>query len=601
MPRRHAVLVGINDYGGGGHAPDLNSCIADVIAMEEILRTQYGFDRITTLLDAQATVQNVDAALDELFRGATPEDRLVFFYSGHGYRPFRSNGFIEVLVLHGGQFYEDSRLSAKTQQLPLGVLTVILDSCFAGGMFKILIPGPQGFEVARVKVWTPPAEQLRRESEELSRATRVEFKGFGLAPAVLPIAVAQEFGLPEPPEALKSFILAASRAPAGAGAPPGAASLPGPGLESGSFQPGASKGPAAGRHEIATAPSSAMPGAQPPMAGPAGQPGAAETAGAPARPDNLKCITPGIEPVTALDDIAIEETGASGVAGPSAGGMTGMTGGASGMTGMTGGAHVTPKSMTPAGVPGGTGSLLAGELELKGLLVAAAQANEPASAKTNQTEELSAFTFGLRRALRERGWDLSPNQLIPDIAIRLHGMGFTQTPLYHAPPNLPIPLTSSSIILLPRRGGVREAVSTAVHGGTQPGAGESTMPGGVGGGMGKAFATGSMTSPASTAGGGQKGTDAPEDTRLTTGQAKGLLELIVAAPDFARTVIETLSRSAATAPPTKAAGLEPVSFLETTAETGSAPTGPAGAAPDTQSPGEKQWLEAALAAAGVRR
>jgi hypothetical protein len=97
----------------------------------------------------------------------------------------------------------------------------------------------------------------------------------------------------------------------------------------------------------------------------------------------------------------------------------------------------------------------------------------------------------------------------------------------------------------------------------------------------------SIVSPASARESGRMGTETPEDTRLTMQQTKGLLDLIAAAPELARTVIETLSSP----PPTTPGGLALVSSPE---------TGQVGAS-DPQSAGKRQWLEAALAAAGVRR
>lgn len=213
MPRIEALIVGINDYGDPRN--NLNSCVADAAAMEGILREVYGFQRVTTLLDGDATIAGVDAALTALLAGATPEDRLVFFYSGHGYQVQKGESREEVLALRDG-FYEDERLIAKTQALPPGVLTVILDSGFSGRVDKILIPGPDGFDVALSKVWRPDEETVRRESEELLKATRVVFKGFGRAPAVMPAAVAHAFMMEAPFFPLPGGILRGPQPPSAA-------------------------------------------------------------------------------------------------------------------------------------------------------------------------------------------------------------------------------------------------------------------------------------------------------------------------------------------------------------------------------------------------
>ena len=47
MPRREALIVAINDYGDERN--NLNSCIADAHAMQEILMTQYGLGAVPGL------------------------------------------------------------------------------------------------------------------------------------------------------------------------------------------------------------------------------------------------------------------------------------------------------------------------------------------------------------------------------------------------------------------------------------------------------------------------------------------------------------------------------------------------------------------------
>lgn len=152
MAIRKALLVGIDDYP---RSP-LNSCIADVKEMSERIRTQYGFTDIQTLTDREATLANVQAALQKLLSDVKPEDRVFFFYSGHGHQIRIGDDLEEVLVLYD-EFLRDDALSAMTQHIPEGTLTIALDSCFSGGMDKVLVPTADGVEVALVKKWTSDA------------------------------------------------------------------------------------------------------------------------------------------------------------------------------------------------------------------------------------------------------------------------------------------------------------------------------------------------------------------------------------------------------------------------------------------------------------
>ncbi|MBY5701029.1 caspase domain-containing protein [Rhizobium leguminosarum] len=155
--RRRAVLVGINDYRG--EANDLPSCINDVNAFEKILDKKYGFNQIVRLVDSGATVANVTAALRELFADASPADRLVFFYSGHGSTELRRGEIKQCLVLYDGYFFDEG-IVQMTLDLPPGIFTFVADCCFSGGLEKrILAPVSKHSKVvewARAKSFLHP-------------------------------------------------------------------------------------------------------------------------------------------------------------------------------------------------------------------------------------------------------------------------------------------------------------------------------------------------------------------------------------------------------------------------------------------------------------
>jgi hypothetical protein len=178
-PRRRAVVAGINDYKK--IANPLPSCINDVNAFVEVLEKDFAFDEIVRLVDDEATVVNVTAALQELFANASPDDRLVFFFSGHGTTALRSGVMEECIVLSDGFLFDDT-ISQMTQAIPPGILTLVIDSCFSGGLEKrLLAPVFKGFGVverAQVKAYTRPSHQeFVEHAEAQDRATAV--KRFG--------------------------------------------------------------------------------------------------------------------------------------------------------------------------------------------------------------------------------------------------------------------------------------------------------------------------------------------------------------------------------------------------------------------------------------
>lgn len=161
MATKRAVVAAINDYGGAPN--DLPSCIKDAQEFMRALKDLYGFRQqdIHYLEDGQATIGKVEADLDWLCSGATPDSRLVFYYSGHGYQMPVSDRLEEFLVLSGMGLWQDDQLVNKAKALPPGVLTVVLDSCFSGGMHKLVLLPDGRMEIGQAKVWQPPAHMVK--------------------------------------------------------------------------------------------------------------------------------------------------------------------------------------------------------------------------------------------------------------------------------------------------------------------------------------------------------------------------------------------------------------------------------------------------------
>jgi Caspase domain len=168
--KQKALIVGIDDYPGVGN--DLPSCIKDAQSITALLQSApYGFEEIATYTNEQATIANVTAGLKWLFADQTSlssNDRLVFYFSGHGYRTEKGGILRECMCLHDG-FMFDAELTQITQSLPSGILTVILDCCHAGGMEKkflteLMAEGESGqpAETTRIKNWFPPGEEFAK-------------------------------------------------------------------------------------------------------------------------------------------------------------------------------------------------------------------------------------------------------------------------------------------------------------------------------------------------------------------------------------------------------------------------------------------------------
>ena len=80
---RHALLIGIGDYIHD-NVTDLEGPPYDVRSLERVLRDDWAFDHVTSLIDSDATRDAILGALDELIRDTRPGDHVFLYFSGHG-------------------------------------------------------------------------------------------------------------------------------------------------------------------------------------------------------------------------------------------------------------------------------------------------------------------------------------------------------------------------------------------------------------------------------------------------------------------------------------------------------------------------------------
>lgn len=142
------LVIGINDYA---YVPTLDGARADALDISSVLQ-RMGVENVTTLLDREATKQNVVAAWQSMLARARSGDTLFISYAGHGAQaPERNAGeekdkLDEFWVLPGFNpkdiretWHEtifDNELNAWfTDASNRGLHVVIIaDSCHAGGM-----------------------------------------------------------------------------------------------------------------------------------------------------------------------------------------------------------------------------------------------------------------------------------------------------------------------------------------------------------------------------------------------------------------------------------------------------------------------------------
>lgn len=195
MGSRRALVIGIDDYGGPPN--DLPSCGNDADAIALLLQGTYGFTDVRTLRDADASAARVNETLEWLFANGQPADRLVLYFSGHGYTRLTEGTLEEYLVLHDA-LLDGRELVARAQGLPPGVLTVILDAGFSGAPEAFILEStgttPE-VEVARVKSWRPPPETAEQDEALGGGGSQrvTAFRRFGCSPTTSHAVIARVF------------------------------------------------------------------------------------------------------------------------------------------------------------------------------------------------------------------------------------------------------------------------------------------------------------------------------------------------------------------------------------------------------------------------
>lgn len=175
MARIRALVVGVdaasNSYDDGlGYDRDARR-------FANLLTDWLGFDptELRVLVNRQADRSNVVAGLHWLLGDVQDGDIRVFYFSGLGFRTPSEGLLREVLVLHDGSYLFDNEIGFLTQQAPEQSVTMVLDTCFDGGLEQRL-GGP---ELGVVKAWQPDFTKMDLVDYRERIANIASYKPFG--------------------------------------------------------------------------------------------------------------------------------------------------------------------------------------------------------------------------------------------------------------------------------------------------------------------------------------------------------------------------------------------------------------------------------------
>ena len=131
-----ALVIGINDYEG----MRLGNARNDAEAVAALLKEKYGFDEVISLLDKDASRENILRYLREDLRDRVgDEDRLIIFFAGHGEsQPSKGGGRIGYIIPQDARkdtsidHIDMDELRKACDRIPAKHILIILDCCFSG-------------------------------------------------------------------------------------------------------------------------------------------------------------------------------------------------------------------------------------------------------------------------------------------------------------------------------------------------------------------------------------------------------------------------------------------------------------------------------------
>ncbi len=132
-----ALVIGVNEYPHLSPGSNLEGCVNDAHNVEKSL-TALGFE-VTTMVNEQAAKRAILDTLGKLKASVRPDERFVFYFAGHGV--VATDGTSALLPGDASEKTEASDMTRDelynaVMAIPARSRTVMLDSCFSGGLSR---------------------------------------------------------------------------------------------------------------------------------------------------------------------------------------------------------------------------------------------------------------------------------------------------------------------------------------------------------------------------------------------------------------------------------------------------------------------------------
>jgi len=136
IPKDILLVIGIDNYVNGW--PTLNNAKRDAKDFEDLMTGQYGYKKENTieLFNGNATNRNIFNTIDSLARNLNSNDRLLVYFSGHGYYDKQMDmGYWIPSNAEKNASYEyidNLRLTRLFSKAKVKNIFIIVDACYSG-------------------------------------------------------------------------------------------------------------------------------------------------------------------------------------------------------------------------------------------------------------------------------------------------------------------------------------------------------------------------------------------------------------------------------------------------------------------------------------
>ena len=135
--RNYLFMIGVNNYANW---PKLHTPVSDVKAIESVLWGKYQFSKEYTieLLNEDFTKDNFDAKFEYLNDSLKPNDRLLIYYAGHGYKDptFKKGYWIPYNARKDARidYIKNDEIVDYIRVLKAKHIVLMMDACYSGSL-----------------------------------------------------------------------------------------------------------------------------------------------------------------------------------------------------------------------------------------------------------------------------------------------------------------------------------------------------------------------------------------------------------------------------------------------------------------------------------